>query len=79
MDVVDVIEGFLEGAVAAEGLTDLDACIKDAENMIPTLQKTYSDCKAGSIDSMLDCVKDLAEVAKEAKHAVADCGHLEHD
>ena len=79
MDVVDVIEGFLEGAVAAEGLTDLDVCIKDAEHMVPTLQKTYNDCKAGSIDSMLDCVKDLADVAKEAKHTVSDCGHLEHD
>ena len=78
-DALLLVEGFLEGAVKAEGLDTLGQCIQDVETIVPTATKTFNDCKTASLDGKLQCVKDFAELTKEAKATIADCKHLKND
>ena len=78
-DALGLVVGFLEGAVKAEGLDNIEACIQDVETVIPTAQKTYHDCATQSLDGKLACIKDFSLLSKEVKTTVIDCKHLKDD
>lgn len=78
-DALGLVEGFLEGAVRAEGLDSLEACITDVEKVIPQAEKTFNDCRQSVLDSKMECVKDFATLGNEVKDTVKDCKSIADD
>jgi hypothetical protein len=78
-DALDLVEGFMEGAIAAEGLDALISCVQDIETVIPTAEKTYSDCRDSGLSSKFDCVKDFASIAKDTVSTIKDCKNVGDD
>jgi hypothetical protein len=76
---LDLLEGFLEGAVAAESFDELSKCITDAEPMIPAAEKAFKDCKTNSLNASLLCIADMAALAKEATTTLSDCENVGDD
>ena len=78
-DVALGIEGFLEGALEAEGLTDIESCIKDVETVVTDAEQTYKDCTVHDLSHKVKCTADLAKLAKAAKTSVSDCKGITAD
>lgn len=78
-DAVDIAKGFLEGAVAAEGLDDISLCIEGSKQLIADSEATYADCKDGNIFQKAKCIKDISGVIRDVIGATQSCENLEGD
>lgn len=78
-EVLDITKGFLEGALAAEGLDDIGKCMDDSKDLVADAQKTYTDCKDGSIFTKAKCVEDISALIKDIIAATSKCKALKDD
>ena len=78
-DVVAGIQGFLEGALEAEGLDNIETCIKDVETVVEDAEKSYKDCTVHDLSHKVKCTADLGKLAAAAKHTVSDCKEIKAD
>ena len=54
-------EGFLKGAIEAEGFTDIETCVKDVEEAVTDIEIVYKDFKSANVDSIVDALKHIAD------------------
>lgn len=78
-DVIEGLKGFLEGAIQAEGLDNIETCIKDAEVLVTDAEKAYGDCTVHDLSHKVKCTKDIATLTGAAKHAITDCKNIKGD
>ena len=78
-DVIEGLKGFLEGAIQAEGLDNIETCIKDAEVLVTDAEKAYGDCTVHDLSHKVKCTKDIATLTGAAKHAISDCKNIKGD
>lgn len=78
-DVIEGLKGFLEGAIQAEGLDNIETCIKDAEALVVDAEAAYGDCTVHDLSHKVKCTKDIAVLTGAAKHAITDCKNIKGD
>ena len=78
-DVAAGVEGFLEGALEAENLNNLETCIKDVELVAGDAEHAYQDCKVHDLSHKVKCTADLGKLASAAKNSVKDCKNIKAD
>jgi len=76
---VQIVEGFLEGALEAEGFDDVEKCVKDGEVIIKDAEDAISNFEKKSIQGMINGVKDIADIIKLVQAAMKDCSDLKAD
>lgn len=59
--MVQITEGFLLGALDAEGFTDIEHCIQDAEHVVQDAEKAYTDFKSKDPEAIVDGFKEIAD------------------
>lgn len=72
-------EGFLMGAIQAEGFTDLETCIQDGEHIINDAEKAFQDFEKKTVNGIIDGVKDIADAMKYIQAAMKDCKSAKGD
>jgi hypothetical protein len=77
--MVQIVEGFLKGAVEAEGLTDIEHCIQDAEGVISDATTAVKYFEKKDLNDIVKGFKSLADMIKVVKQGMQDCGHLTND
>ena len=65
--VVSLTKGFLHGALDAEGFTDIEKCIQDAETVVKDAETAYTDFKAKDIKNVIQGFKEVAAANKKIK------------
>ena len=83
-EVEDIVAGILEGAVNAEGLENIEGCIKDTESVYKDVEEAVADFEKKTPDATAEGIKLLGEAIvalkddiKECKGVVADVEKLE--
>jgi len=83
--VEQIISGFLEGAVKAENLDNLDTCITQGSTVVSDVELLITDLKSRNILKKIKgikmlgtAVKDLIFAIKDCKASAADIAKLEH-
>ena len=77
--MVQIVEGFLKGAVEAEGLTDIEKCIQDAEGVIQDAETAVTDFEKKDLQDIVAGFKAVADLVNKVKQGMQDCGHLQND
>jgi hypothetical protein len=77
--MVQIVEGFLKGAVQAEGLTDIEKCIQDAEGVVSDAETAIADFEKKDLNDIVAGFKALADLVTKVKSGMSDCGHLSGD
>ena len=72
-------EGFLKGALHAEGFDDIEKCIQDVESAVTDLEIVYTDFKDGGVTKIVDGLVHVADFIKIVKNGLSDCSHIEAD
>jgi hypothetical protein len=73
IEAAQFVEGFLAGILEKDQLPGVEKCVSDSQTLIPEVEKVMADVKAATITSMIEAAKILAQVAKDAPVALADC------
>lgn len=68
-----IIGGILEGAIDAEGLDNIENCIKDITTVVEDVEKTVQDFEKKTAGGAIDGVKDIAKILKEVPGDIKDC------
>jgi hypothetical protein len=76
---LEITEGFIMGALDAEGFDDINKCIQDAEALGTDAEHAYTDFKKEDAAGVIAGLKDLADGIKVIKAGMTDCSHLEAD
>ena len=77
--VVEVTTGFMEGALDAEGLYDLEKCVKQSEMDLQIADKLYKDCTTHTLSGKADCIHDIGDLIGQVKASIADCKQVKAD
>jgi hypothetical protein len=77
--MVQIVEGFLKGAVQAEGLTDIEKCIQDVEGVVSDAETAIADFEKKDLSDIVAGFKALADLVGKVKSGMSDCGHLSDD
>ena len=77
--MVQIVEGFLEGAFDAEGFTDLDKCIKDANTIVSDASEAIHDFEQKDISDISAGLGKIADMIKVIQSSMSDCGHVTAD
>ena len=72
-------EGFLKGALDAEGFDDIEKCIQDVESAVTDLEIVYTDFKDGSTKKVVDGLEHIADFINRVKNGLSDCSHIKAD
>ena len=76
---IAMTEGFLKGALHAEGFDDIEKCIQDVEIAVTDLEIVYTDFKDGSVPKIVDGLEHVADFIKTVKNGLSDCSHIQAD
>jgi hypothetical protein len=69
---LDVVKGFLNGAVQEEKFTDLEKAVTDAQPVYDDVVKALKDIQSGSAADMIEAVALLGKAMEASKKVVAD-------
>ena len=78
-DAVQLVEGFLLGAIDAEGFTDIQSCIKDVEHIVTDGENAYKDFKSKDIKDVIEGLAQVGDALKTIKTGMADCSTIKGD
>lgn len=74
-----IVKGILEGAVKAEGLTNIETCIQDVETVVKDSEIAIQDFEKKDAKDVIAGIKEVGEVIKVIKSAVVDCKNIKAD
>jgi hypothetical protein len=75
----EIVGGILLGAIDAEGFTDINSCIKDAEEVFGDAKIAVADFKKKDVSAVIAGIKEVAELMKVVKKGMSDCSSLKAD
>lgn len=78
-DVEQIIMGVLDGAVRAEGLENVEGCIKDSEAFFSDALSAVQDFEKKSVSGVTSGIKKLGAALRDAKDAIKQCEGVEAD
>jgi hypothetical protein len=74
-----MVGGMLKGAIDAEGFTDINSCIADAEVIFKDAEEAVKDFESKDVSKIIDGVKKVADILSEVQKGMSDCSHLKAD
>lgn len=77
--MVQIVEGFLSGAIHEENFTDIDTCIADGETILADAELAIQYMKAGGAANYLDALQELALMIKPVRAGMTDCSSIKAD
>jgi len=77
--MVQITEGFLLGALDAEGFTDIEKCIQDGEHIVKDAEAAYTDFKSKDPKDIVDGLKQIADALLTVKAGMSDCSSVKAD
>jgi len=78
-DALLLTEGFLLGAIDAEGFTDIEKCIGDGEHIVQDAEKAFTDFKSKDVKDVVDGLKQVADALTYIKAGMKDCSSMKAD
>jgi hypothetical protein len=78
-EVEDIVAGILYGAVDAEGLENIEGCIKDTDAFFKDILSAVKDFEKKTPAGMADGIKKLGDAVLEIKDDIAECEGVEAD
>lgn len=66
-ELEEIVGGILKGALDAEGFTDIEKCIKDAETVFADAKIAVDDFKKKDVADVIAGIKEVAELLKVVK------------
>ena len=72
-------EGFLKGAIDAEGFTDIEKCVSDVEEAITDIEIVYKDFKTSNVESIVDALRHVSDFIQVVKSGMSDCSSMKAD
>ena len=79
LDVFEVIEGVLVGALEVEGVTDLESCIKDVNPLVTDLEAAVQDFEYGSFHKIAAGIDELGKFLTQVSTTMEDCDKIGSD
>ena len=76
-EVVELIDGFLVGALQTEGVTSVDTCVSDFGPAAVDMDKAVLDFEDGSYFAVADGIYRLGEFISEVGLIMEDCATLD--
>lgn len=74
-----IVAGVLKGALDAEGFTDINKCIKDAEGVFADAEAAIKDFSKKDVPDTIEGVKKIADMLMIVKAGMTDCSDLKAD
>ena len=74
-----IVGGLLKGAIDAEGFTDIESCIKDAEEVFEDAETAIKDFEKKDVASVIAGIKEIAEMMKVVQSGMKDCSSIKAD
>jgi len=74
-----MVGGMLKGAIDAEGFSDINSCIADAEVIFKDAEEAVKDFESKDVSKIIDGVKKVADILSEVQKGMSDCSHLKAD
>ena len=76
---VSMVEGFLMGAIDAEGFTDIEKCIGDGEAIIKDAEDAFKQFQQKHLSNKIAGIKDVADAISKIADGMKDCSSLKAD
>ena len=76
LEVTELIDGFLIGALEVEHVENLDTCIKDINPLVTDMTKAVEDFKDGSFSKIADGINQLGLFIQEVGIGMQDCSQV---
>ena len=73
LEVTELIDGFLIGALEVEHVENLDTCIKDINPLVIDMTKAVEDFEDGSFSKIADGINQLGLFIQEVGISMQDC------
>jgi hypothetical protein len=77
--IVQLVDGFVHGALNVEHLADIEKCVTDAEVVFKDAESAYNHFKAKDIKDVVAGFKDVSAAIAEIKVAMKDCSSTKAD
>jgi hypothetical protein len=78
-EVEDIIMGILYGAINAEGLENIEGCIKDTDSFFQDVLSAVQDFEKKSASGMSAGIKKLGDAINDVKDGIVQCEGVEAD
>ena len=76
LEVTELIDGFLIGALEVEKVENLDTCIKDINPLVTDMTKAIADFEDGSFSKIADGINQLGLFISEVGISMQDCSEV---
>lgn len=76
---LSITEGFVKGALDAEGFDDIEKCIKDGETLVSDSETAFTDFKKRDVKDVIAGLEAVGAGIKAIEAGLQDCGHLKDD
>ena len=73
LEAIQIIVGVLKGAVEAEGLDNIENCVKDSGDIVVDVYDAVMDFTKGDEKDVLNGIEELGKAVLEIKPLVEDC------
>ncbi len=77
--MVEIVKGFLKGAIEAEGFNDIETCITDVEHVVSDAETAFTDFESKDVHKIVDGFKQLVDLMRTLKSGMQDCSSLKAD
>lgn len=74
-----IVGGILKGALDAEGFSDINTCIADAEHIFADAEDAIKDFESKDTAKIIDGVKKIADILQTVQKGMSDCSQLKAD
>ena len=76
LEITELVDGFLIGALEVEHVENLDTCIKDINPLVTDMTKAIQDFKDGSFSKIADGINQLGLFIQEVGISMQDCSQV---
>ena len=79
LEVTELIDGFLIGALSVQHVENLDTCIKDFNPLVTDMETAVQDFKDGSYAKIADGIEKLGQFITQVGVVMTDCAMVGAD
>ena len=76
LEVTELIDGFLIGALTVENVQDLNTCIKDINPLVNDMTMAVNDFEDGSFSKIADGIYQLGQFISQVGVIMEDCAQV---
>merc|ERR1711998_468418 len=78
-DVEEFVMGLMEGLIQKDSLPEIQKCMKNTSTVATEVNKIVNEMSAGTMQAIIQGVKDLATLIQELPTDLKDCENIQDD